>query len=379
MAVVRNKKRKLRKKHSVTPQAAPLWRAHPLHAYVRAYLEWAEVSRLAATTIDTRERALGRFITWADERGLIHPQELTRAVLEAYQRHLYLARKTDGKPLSLRTQQAMIVALKGWFKWLSRERHILANPASELEMPRQVRSLPKVILSPEQIEALLRQPDIDGITGVRDRALLEVLYASGLRRSEAVRLQLPEVDLDNGILTVRQGKGRRDRRVPLGERAGAWLNRYLIEVRPKLMTQLAEWTVFLTDYGEPYEKNRLSDLVKRYLRLAGIEQGSCHALRHACATHMLENGADIRFIQVLLGHSQLSTTEIYTHVAIGKLIDVHAATHPGARLKRAAGIGQAPRVELSQALLDALDAENEEADDDALQSVAADAPKAAHR
>ena len=269
MAVVR-RKRKLRNKRSVTPQAAPPWRAHPLHAYVRAYLEWAEVARLAATSVATRERALGRFIVWADDRGLNHPQELTRPVLEAYQRHLYLARKTDGKPLSLRTQQAMIVALKGWFKWLSRERHILANPASELEMPRQVRSLPKVILSQEQIEALLRQPDIDGITGVRDRALLEVLYASGLRRSEAVRLQLPEVDLNSGILTVRQGKGRRDRRVPLGERAGAWLNRYLIEVRPRLMVNLTEWTVFLTDYGEPYEKNRMSDLVKRYLKLAGI-------------------------------------------------------------------------------------------------------------
>ena len=332
--IVRRAKRRLRKKRSATPPTAPAWRSHPLYVYVKAYLAWAEVSRLAATSVDTRSRALGRFITWAGERGLIHPQELTRPVLEAYQRHLYLARKPDGQPLSLRTQQAMIVALQGWFKWLSRERLILANPAGELELPRQVRSLPKVILSVEQIEAALRQPDVEGLTGVRDRALLEVLYATGLRRSELVRLQLPEVDLSGGLLTVRQGKGRKDRRVPLGERASAWLNRYLVEVRPRLMTHLAEWTVFLTDYGEPYEKNRLSDLVKRYLQLAGIQQGSCHALRHACATHMLEGGCDIRFIQVLLGHSQLSTTEIYTHVAIGKLIDVHAATHPGARMKR---------------------------------------------
>ena len=106
--------------------------------------------------------------------------------------------------------------------------------------------------------------------------------------------------------------------------------RYLIEVRPKLATRLDDWTLFLTDYGEPYENNRLSDLVQRYLRLAGIEHGACHALRHACATHMLEGGADIRYIQVLLGHAELSTTQIYTHVAIGKLIEVHHATHPGA-------------------------------------------------
>lgn len=388
MAVIR-RKRKLRNKRSVTPTPAPLWRAHPLYASVRDYLAWAEVSRLAATTVATRERALGRFIAWADERGLNHPQELTRPVLEAYQRHLYLARKADGQPLSLRTQETLIVALQGWFKWMSRERLILANPAGELEMPRQVRSLPKVILTLEQIEDLMRQPDLDGLTGVRDRAILEVLYASGLRRSEVVRLQLPELDLNSGILTVRCGKGRKDRRVPLGERAGAWLNRYLIEVRPKLMVKFSEWTVFLTDYGEPYEKNRLSDLVKRYLQRAGVEQGSCHALRHACATHMLENGADIRFIQVLLGHSQLSTTEIYTHVAIGKLIAVHAATHPGARLMRTSG-EQTQRTypeghkgqslpEDAQALLEAIEGEAEDEGGAGVGGIAADAPEAARR
>lgn len=333
----RNKKRKLRAKRSLTPQVIPAWRANPLHSYVKAYISWAEAVGQSSATTGARERALGQFIAWCDERGLAHPGELTRSILEAWQRHLYLARKTDGQPLSPRSQETLITALKAWFKWLARERHILVNPAHELVTPRIPRGLPKVLLSIKQVELALAQPDVMGLTGVRDRALLELLYSTGMRRAEAARLQVPEIDLNRGTVMIRQGKGRRDRFIPLGERAAYWVARYLDEVRPKLITRLDDWTLFLTDYGEPYEHNRLGDLCQRYLRLAGIEHGACHALRHACATHMLEGGADIRYIQVLLGHAQLSTTEIYTHVAIDKLIEIHAATHP-ARLRKAEAV-----------------------------------------
>ena len=353
----RNKKRKLRNKRSATPQVIPAWHANPLHSYLKAYVSWAQATGQTVASTSTRERALAQFVAWADERSLTHPGELTRNVLEAWQRHLYLARKTDGQPLSPRSQETLITALKAWFKWLARERHILVNPAHELVTPRVPRGLPKVLLSIAQVEQALAQPDVAGLTGVRDRALLELLYSTGMRRSEAARLQLTEIDLNRGTVMIRQGKGRRDRFIPLGERAGYWIARYLDEVRPKLITRLDDWTLFLTDYGEPYGNNRLGDLCQRYLRLAGIEHGACHALRHACATHMLEGGADIRYIQVLLGHAQLSTTEIYTHVAIDKLIEIHAATHP-ARLRKA---------DTSE---DAADAE---------ESVAADAPKAARR
>ena len=330
----RRNKRKLRHKRGASaPQALPAWHANPLYSYVKAFLEWAEATGQSPTTTSTRERSLARFLSWAEERGLVHPMELTRPVLEAWQRHLYLARKTDGQPLTLSTQQTLIVALKAWFKWMSRERHILVNPAHELVTPRLPRNLPKVLLSIAQVEHALAQPDVTGLTGVRDRALMELLYSSGMRRSEAARLQLPEIDLARGTVMIRQGKGRRDRLVPVGGRAAHWIARYLNEVRPQLVTRTDDWTLFLTDYGEPYCNNRLSDLVQRYLRMSGIAHGACHALRHACATHMLEGGADIRFIQVLLGHAELSTTQIYTHVAIGKLIEIHAATHP-AKLQR---------------------------------------------
>lgn len=318
-----------------TPRNDPA-AANPLHNYRRAFQEWAEARGYAAATVATRDRSLARFIGWVDERGVTRPADVTRAVLERYQRHLFLARKTDGAPLSLATQQSLLNPLRAFFKWLARENHILTNPASELILPRQPRQLPKVLLSVQDVESVLNQPDIATAWGLRDRAILETLYSTGIRRMELTRLTLYDVDLAQGTVMVRLGKGSKDRLIPVGRRACAWIGRYVEEVRPALAVRSDELTLFLTDYGEPFEKNRLGDLVHRYLRHAGIPQGSCHAFRHAMATHMLENGADIRFIQAMLGHSELSTTQIYTQVSIGKLKEIHAATHP-ARLERRSG------------------------------------------
>ncbi len=147
---------------------------------------------------------------------------------------------------------------------------------------------------------------------------------------ELARLQVFDVDLVSGLVRVRAGKGGRDRIVPLGARATKWVGIYLREVRPMLLPAHCEGALFITDYGEPFAKNRLGDLVRRYLGRARIAApGACHLFRHACATHMLENGADIRFIQSMLGHADLSTTQIYTRVSIAKLKEVHEATHPG--------------------------------------------------
>lgn len=230
---------------------------------------------------------------------------------------------------------------------------------------------------------MLNQPDIATPWGLRDRAILETLYSTGIRRMEMTRLTLYDVDLAQGTVMVRQGKGAKDRLIPIGARACAWIARYLEEVRPLLATRSDELALFLTDYGESFEKNRLGDLVRRYLRHAGIPHGSCHAFRHAMATHMLENGADIRFIQAMLGHSELSTTQIYTQVSIGKLKEIHTATHP-ARLERVrSDNGSADRGEphptgadATAALLDALVREDDEGGADA---VAADAPQAVRR
>jgi len=208
------------------------------------------------------------------------------------------------------------------------------------------------------------------------------LYSTGIRRSELIRLSLYDVDTERGTLMVRLGKGQRDRLIPIGARACAWVARYVQEVRPQLSLTTDQQTLFVTDYGEPFEKNRLSDMVKRHMQYAGFKSGGCHAFRHAMATHMLENGCDIRYIQAMLGHSELSTTQIYTHVAIGRLQAVHALTHP-ARLERAKGDRDGTAGEAlgedARALLNAIAGESEDMDDESADRVAADAPTAARR
>jgi integrase/recombinase XerD len=307
--------------------------ANPLHAWAARFCEWTVVRGLATSTAYTRERGLQSFIQWVDERGIRHPGEVTRPVLQRYQRHLYLHRKKDGQALTLGTQHSRLMSVVAFFKWLTREGHILSNPAADLDMARPRLQLPRVLLSVEDVHNVLNAiPTHDAhsgtiLRGIRDRAMLEVLYSSGLRKGELMRLALGEIDTERGTVLVRQGKGRKDRLVPLGERAAAWVQRYLLEVRPQLLVADTQ-TIFLSDWGEPWESDRLFRVVRGYLRIAGIEGGNCHAFRHACATHMLEGGADIRHIQRMLGHSQLNTTEIYTHVAIGQLKAVHALTHP---------------------------------------------------
>jgi integrase/recombinase XerD len=170
---------------------------------------------------------------------------------------------------------------------------------------------------------------------VRDRSLLETLYSTGIRRMEAVRLGVFDVDLPRGAMTVRQGKGRKDRVVPMGARAAAWVEKYVQEVRPLFVMEPDPGALFLTEDGDPITPSRLTQMVRRYVDRAELgKRGSCHLWRHTCATLMLENGADIRFIQEMLGHADLSTTQIYTQVSIKKLQETHAATHPGARLGR---------------------------------------------
>lgn len=307
-----------------------------IHAYKCDFLDWGLTLGLSVHTASIRQRGIDTFIRWCDERGLNRVQDVTRPILQRYQRHLFHYRKADGAPLALSTQATLLHPLRAFFKWLTVENHILYNPAADLTIPKLPRRLPKVLMTVEEVEHVLNQCDITTPMGIRNRAMLETLYSTGVRRIEVMALTLYDLDTNRHTLMVRQGKGKKDRLIPIGERACAWIDKYLTDVRPVLILAPDHGKLFVTDYGEPYEKNRLSDMVKRYMRLAGIEHGSCHAFRHAMATHMLEAGCDIRYIQAMLGHSELSTTEIYTQVSIGKLQQIHAATHP-ARLQRQGG------------------------------------------
>jgi integrase/recombinase XerD len=293
------------------------------------------VHNYAAATIKDRRHSLTSFILWCAERGISAPYEVTKPILERYQRHLYYHRKSDGEPLTFRTQAARMVPVRAWFKWLTRANHILSNPASELELPRAEKRLPGAVLSADEAEALLAVPDTGTPLGLRDRAMMEILYATAIRRGELIALQLYDVDYGRTTLMIRQGKGNKDRVVPLGERAKSWLAAYRDQVRPGLVAGRDPGTLFLSRDGRALEPKRLSEKVRGYVERAAIAKpGSCHLLRHTAATLMLEGGADIRFIQALLGHESLETTQIYTRVSITKLAEIHAATHPGAKLVR---------------------------------------------
>jgi integrase/recombinase XerD len=327
------KRRKKPRPSSVARERDPA-EGSGLYPYLVRFIEWSNSRNYSKRTTAMRADHLKRFIRWCIERSLDRPQDVTRPILERYRRYLYHYRKENGDPLSFATQQQRLLPLRAFFRWLSRENLILSNPASELELPRVHRKLPAHVLTREDIERVMARTALHGELGVRDRAMLETLYSTGIRRSELIGLKLYDLDVRNGTLYVRAGKGEKDRYVPLGSRAIGWLRRYIEDVRPELVMEPDEGWLFLHEFGEPFEKNRLSDRVKKYLIAAGIEKpGSCHLFRHAMATQMLENGADIRFIQAILGHAQLSTTEIYTHVTIAQLKEVHALTHPAERAR----------------------------------------------
>lgn len=306
---------------------------------MKEHIEALKVKGQSERTVAACEWSLSDFILWCQERELMTPREITRPILQRYQRVLFYARKDDGSPLTLATQHKRLVSIKQFFLWLTRNNHLLGNPASGMELPKVERRLPKHVLSGREVEKILAQPQLARPKGVRDRAILETLYSTGVRRRELARIKLVDLDLERGTVMVRQGKGRRDRMIPIGERAAAWVEKYAREVRPAYATEPDEGTLFLSQWGGPLSVHNLSSLVARYVEKAEIgKKGGCHLFRHAMATLMLEGGADIRFIQQMLGHVKLDTTEIYTHVSIRKLKEIHTMTHPAARLG-------APRLE----------------------------------
>jgi len=333
----------------------------PLEAMMGEHLRALAVQNYSAHTVRNRQVHIGFFLQWCKERGLSEPVEVTRPVLERYQRHLFHYRKKNGEPLSFRSQHSCLVPLRVWFRWMTRQNHILHNPASELELPRLGRSLPKNIFSAQEVERIVQLCEVEEPIGLRDRAILEVLYSTGLRRMEMIALKLYDLSLDRGLLLVRQGKGHKDRYVPIGERAIAWLEKYIREARPVLAVEPDDMTVFVTAQGEPFSRDHLSFAVKERVDAAKLgKTGSCHLFRHTMATLMHENGADIRHIQAMLGHEDIRTTEIYTQVAIRALQKIHAATHPAAMLDAGESLSLKATGPDAEALFQILAAEAEE-------------------
>ena len=318
----------VRKRKPVPPPVSPL------AAMLERHLHDLQVKNYSEYTVKNRRTHIGFFVQWCHDRGITEHTEITRPILEHYQRWLFHYRQKNGRPLTFRSQLARLVPLRVWFRWMARQRFILHNPASELELPRMEHRLPKTVPTTAEMERVLAQPDVNDALGLRDRALMETLYSTGMRRLELANLKLYDLDTERGTVTIRQGKGKKDRVIPIGERAAAWIEKYVRESRPQLVVEPDDHTVFLSNAGEPFSLDHLSALVRTHVDAADIgKRGACHMFRHCMATLMLENGADIRYIQQMLGHADIKTTQIYTQVSIRQLQLIHAATHP-ARLDK---------------------------------------------
>jgi integrase/recombinase XerD len=309
--------------------------AGSLGHYVLRYLRDLAIRNYSHHTIRGSRVCLRLFLVWCEDRGLVDPAEVTLSVLRRYQSHVFHHVKADGRRLSSIAQSDRVGAVRRFFAWMEDQGHLPSNPAVKLHLPRVEKHLPRSVLTAEEAEEVLAQPDLETAQGLRDRALLETLYATGMRRQEVEAMRVEDLDFAAGVVFVRQGKGRKDRMIPLSERAAAWLTRYLEEVRPRVLRGQDPGFVFLGRWGRPLSASQIAKIVQTCAQSADLgKEATCHTFRHTLATLMLEGGADIRYVQQMLGHATIATTEIYTHVAIRKLKEVHAATHPGAKLSR---------------------------------------------
>ncbi|WP_255365679.1 tyrosine-type recombinase/integrase [Alishewanella sp. HH-ZS] len=287
----------------------------------------------SADTVYGKHSRLKQFCRWCAARELQTIDQITLDVMDDFMAYLNSQRKPrDGQPLGVAHKRNILTTVKVFIAAMYRKGLLNRNSLEGIELPSIGRALPKALFSEEEIELILVQPLQFGLRGIRDRAILETLFATGVRRGELIPVKLDDVDFEKQLLRVNHGKGRKERIVPISQRACEWLAVYISKVRPMINYVGSGNTLFLANDGKAFKPGKLSELASRYIRLAGIKRfGACHMFRHATGTMMLDNGADLRHVQEMLGHASITTTQIYTHVSRQKLKEVYIKTHPSAR------------------------------------------------
>ena len=295
----------------------------------REYLRHMILNNCSERTLEYWAMNLRRFNTWCDARGIEAVTEVTAEILKSYRQHLFHYRnEATGRKLKFSTQHAYLIVVRRWFNWLHENDHTDTDLAAMLEIPKPEQRLPVDVLTADEVESMMNATNVKRPLGIRDRAILETFYSTGIRNSELLNLQLYDVDDDRQVVIVRKGKGQKDRVVPIGQRALKWIKKYVADVRSTLV-QDSHSVLFVNANGRKFVRGHLSVIVRNCIKKAGIKKsGSCHLLRHTAATLMMENGADLRSLQQFLGHARLTTTQIYTHVSASRLKEVHAKTHP---------------------------------------------------
>lgn len=295
------------------------------------YMDYLAQKNFSALTMAGRRNELLPFVKYCAERAVTEPSQITVSLIDRYTKYVTgRISNVTGKKLRPSTQIHFLSSVRDYLRFLVKRGHMLFNPALEVELPRMGHMLPRNVLTQDEAERIMMVPDIFDPLGLRSRALLEVLYSTGVRRSELARMDITDVDFAAGTIFVREGKGQKDRVVPVGARALSWVQKYLNDVRPALLAgRIDDGALFLNVQGTRLGVEMVTETVTTARKKAGVEkQGSAHMLRHTAATLMLENGADVRYVQELLGHEELTSTQRYTHVAIRKLKEVHEKTHP---------------------------------------------------
>ena len=341
----------------------------PLAALIPAYVESMRVRHYAPATIETQLLLIGWFVRYCAEREVTTVGAVTRDLIERYQRHLYALRVREGRPrqhgedapeklrpLSIKGQHGRLWAVVRFFRWCARANHVEHSPAALIELPRLPRQLPMPALTVAEVERILAVPDVTTPHGLRDRTMLEVFYATGIRRGELCRLAPDDFDHAREVVRVIKGKGRKGRIVPISKRALAWVSRYVAEVWTRFPQGAEHRHLFISvqnaarrrDRGEPLSEKAVTTIMRGHVLASGVaKEGACHIFRHTAATLMMENGADIRAIQDFLGHADIQTTGIYTNVSFKFLKEQHTKTHPSA-------MGQAETASVSVPLLSPL-------------------------
>ncbi len=297
------------------------------------YLQHLKIIGRAKTTIRGTKYGLKGFVKFLDEINVHSVADLNRDVLLEYQQELAFRLTDKGTLLTLRSQGFFLCVVKGFCKYLGDEDYLLTDPAEKITLPKKPKRLPKIILDSKEIKKLLSAPDMRTNRGYKNRIVLEILYDTGIRAAEMAAVKLHDLDLTGGYLTVRSGKGAKDRVVPVSPRVCHMIKEYLLMVRPQMLHGKDDGALILNRWGSMMTSTAVWSIVKRCVLLAGIKKNiSPHTFRHSCATHMLKAGAPIRHIQELLGHESLESTQIYTKVTINDLKEIHAKFHPGESL-----------------------------------------------
>lgn len=297
------------------------WQAH-----YREYL--SVVRQMSERTVETYAAELKPFLAYLERQGLTNLSRLSRNHLEGYRLEL-VERRYRGKPLTASTMEQRLSAMKGFVRFLYRDNYLLLDLAAGFELPKRKKGLPRLVLSEREVVQLIGAADLATLEGIRDRCLLELLYGTGIRNSELRKARLGDLDLAQAQLRISFGKGGLERMVPLGEEAVAWLEEYLLKVRPTLMIAADDLLLFPGFGPGGFTRRWLAHRVRRLAQKAGLEKTvTPHVLRHSVATHLLRRGAGLRHIQGLLGHSSLDTTQQYTRVELSDLAGVIARFHP---------------------------------------------------